>query len=209
MVVDIISIASIWQGLLNPSWREQRLQVLNKCMGDAEPSCLYFIRSFAHFLSFFFAPSSRGMNLVGLDLPPLLNTTFGTHCHNWLNNLTPCHKDLTFTYKPIQQYPHRAQIAGSCTETWRKRASEWRTSVLTFLMSVSPRGEGLCREMAGRGACLLTTLLWTEFMAYLHKQIWAEWMAEALCLVINMRANSVQCKPIESVLKASYPSPIV
>lgn len=83
--------------------------------------------------------------------PPLLNTTFGTHCHNWLNNLTPCHKDLTFTYKPIQQYPHRAQIAGSCTETQRKRAREWRTSVLTFLMSVSPLGGTLLRRDGGKG----------------------------------------------------------
>lgn len=161
--------------------------------------------------SLFLLPQAGAWTWLGSTYPPppLLNTTFGTHCHNWLNNLTPCHKDLTFTYKPIQQYPHRAQIAGSCTETRRKRANEWRTSVLTFLMSVSPQGEDLCREMAGRGACLLKTLLWTEFMAYLHKQIWAEWMAEALCLVINMQANSVQCKPIESVLKASYLSPIV
>ncbi len=174
------------------------------------PHASYFFLSFAHFLSLFFCSIKQGHELGWARLTPLLlNTTFGTHCHNWLNNLTPCHKDLTLTYKPIQQYPHRAHIAGSCTETRRKRAREWRTSVPTFLMSVSPRGEPLCREMAGRGACLLKTLLWTEFMAYLHKQIWAEWMAEALCLVINMRANSVQCKPIESVLKASYPSPIV
>lgn len=153
MVEYIVSIASIWQGLLNPSWREQRLQVHNKCMGGCQtlmPLISFFLLPI--FFFFFFAPSSRGMNLVGPDLPPPpLNTTFGTHCHNWLNNLTPCHKDLTFTYKPIQQYPHRAQIAGSCTETRRKRAREWRTSVLTFLMSVSPRGEPLCREMAGRG----------------------------------------------------------
>lgn len=124
----------------------------------------------------------------------------------WLNNLAPCHKDLTFTYRPIQQYPHRPQIAGSCTATQKKRAVD-KCSNFSHV-SFSSGGTLVWRDGA-EGACLLKTLLWTGFMAYLHKQIWAEWMAEALCLLINMRANSVQCKPIESVLKASYLSAIV